>query len=171
MNRPLLMLAVFAALLPSCGRPQRPATSPAVALRSIDGPGLEQTLERLRGSVVVVDFWATWCGPCLQLFPHIAELQRRYGDRGLIVITVSLDDPDAPAAVQKMLARHGATTENFLSSYGVGSAAFSAFGIADGALPHIRLYDRQGKLRRTLSSGGKPITAEDVENALAELFP
>ena len=86
------------------------------------------------------------------------------------MVTVSLDDPANRPAVQKFLADSRATSENFLSSYGVGPAAFDAFKIDDGALPHARLYDRQGTLQRTFSSGGKTIDSETVERAVIDLL-
>jgi len=141
-----------------------------VTLRCMDAAGLAEAIEEHRGQVVLVDFWATWCGPCLELFPHTMELQRRLGDRGLAVITVSLDDPDNRPAVQKFLVQNAATTKNFLSPYGVGPAAFSAFGIEDGALPHVRIYDRQGKLHRTFQSGGKTINAQKIDEAVEKLL-
>jgi thiol-disulfide isomerase/thioredoxin len=145
--------------------------SPAeVALRTIDAAGLTKTLAERRGQVVVVDFWATWCGPCLELFPHNSELLRRFRDRGLTVITISLDDPDNRPAVQKFLDQKGAEMENYIAVYGVGPAAFTAFDIDDGALPHLRVYDRQGKLRRTFTSGGKTIDSKDLERTVEGLM-
>jgi thiol-disulfide isomerase/thioredoxin len=141
-----------------------------VTLHDIDAPGLARIIEKHRGEVVLVDFWATWCGPCLELFPHTAELQRRFGSRGLAVITIGLDVPDNRPAVEEFLARNGATTENFFSTYGVGPAAFAAFQIDDGALPHVRLYDRQGKLRKTFASGGKSIMPSEIERAVQEML-
>ena len=106
----------------------------------------------------------------MTLFPHAVELQRRFGDRGLAVITVSLNDPDDGPAVRKFLDGHGATTENFLSSYGVGPEAFTAFAIADGGLPHVRVYDADGTLRKTFTSGGKAIDPKAIESAVEGLL-
>jgi thiol-disulfide isomerase/thioredoxin len=156
--------------LPGCAG-QPPTPPPAeVVLNSIDAPGLAQVIEKHRGQVVLVDFWATWCGPCLELFPHTMELHRRFHDRGLAVVTVSLDDPDNRPAVLKSLIRNQATTENYLATYGVGPAAFTAFAIDDGALPHVRLYGRDGKLHRTFASGGKQLDAEEVERSVGEVL-
>src|SRR5437762_12107487 len=56
-----------------------------------DTTGKQANLKDYRGQVVVVDFWATWCHGCLQEMPWFGEFQRKYGDRGLSVIGVSLD--------------------------------------------------------------------------------
>ncbi len=130
MTRQAIFLLAGALLLAAgcAAKPSPPASE--TPLRKIDGPGLAETVAKHRGQVVLLDFWATWCGPCLELFPHTVELQRRFGERGLTVITVSLDDPDNEPAVRKFLTQSKATTENFLSPYGVGPAAFTAFGIA-----------------------------------------
>ena len=162
-----LLLAV--AFLSAAGCARRPPDGGA-PLPSIDQPGLAQVLEKHRNQVVLVEFWATWCEPCLKLLPHTVALEKRLGDRGLVVITVSLDSTDQESAVRKRLADNGAQNEDFLSIYGVGSDAFTAFGIEDGALPHVRLYDRQGTLRRTFASGGKAIDPTAIEKAVQQLL-
>ncbi len=121
--------------------------------------------------MVLVDFWATLVRTrawnCSLTRPRF---QQRLGRKGLTVVTISLDDPDSEAAVRRFLDQQGAAMDNFLSVYGVGPEAFTAFGIADGGLPHVRLYDRQGKLRRTFASGGKAIDPAEVERAVEELL-
>jgi thiol-disulfide isomerase/thioredoxin len=163
----LYMLALMVLLSGCAGDPQPTAE---MSLHSIDAGGLSQAIADHRGHCVLVDFWATWCGPCIELFPHAIKLQQRFSNRGLSVITISLDDPDNRAAVSQFLVDRGATTENFLSTYGVGPAAFTEFGIDDGSLPHVRLYDRQGKLQKTFASGGKNIDPEAIERAVEEMI-
>jgi len=159
----LLAGAVFAT---GCGTEARPKPPPAAAVPAIDAPGLARLLERQHGKVVLVDFWATWCGPCLELFPHTVELHRRHWQDGLAVITVSLDDPDNELAVRRFLERNEAYMENFLGRYGVGPDAFAAFGIADGALPHLKLYGRDGRLLKSFAGGGRPIDPKEVQRAV-----
>ncbi len=136
-----------------------------------DETALAKVLQRHRGKVVLVDFWATWCLPCLELFPHTVQLHERFADRGLTVISVSLDDPDDDrAAALEFLTSQGATFENFISTYGVGPQAFEAFEIDNGALPHFKLYDRDGKLHKVFASGEEPIDPQQIDRAVEELL-
>ncbi len=52
------------------------------------------SLSDYKGKVVIIDFWATWCGPCVREIPHYIELQKEYGDSGLVVIGIALDAPE-----------------------------------------------------------------------------
>ena len=61
-----------------------------------DLAGQKVTLSSYRGKVVLLDFWATWCVPCRDEIPHFIELQNRYGDQGLQIIGVSMDDGPEP---------------------------------------------------------------------------
>src|SRR5438552_16018809 len=56
------------------------------------------SLERLRGKVVYVDFWASWCGPCRRSFPWMNEMQRRYGSHGLSIVAINVDKKRADAS-------------------------------------------------------------------------
>ncbi len=74
-----------------------PAPARALAagdpLPDIDLPGspLARRLSDLKGQVVYVDFWASWCGPCRQSFPWMNEMQRKYADRGLQIVAINVD--------------------------------------------------------------------------------
>ncbi len=68
--------------------------APDFTLRTPDGKDLQ--LSSYRGKVVLFDFWATWCDLCREEIPHFVELQQKYGDRGLQVIGVSMDDSPEP---------------------------------------------------------------------------
>src|SRR5579864_1393303 len=59
--------------------------------------GQDLRLSSYRGKVVLLDFWASWCEPCRVETPHLIELQQKYGDRGLQIIGISMDDSPEPA--------------------------------------------------------------------------
>ena len=69
-------------------------TAPDFSLPTLNGDKLN--LAAYRGKVVLLDFWATWCDPCREEIPHFVELQSRYGDQGLQIIGVSMDDSSEP---------------------------------------------------------------------------
>ena len=60
-----------------------------------DLSGNKVSLRELRGHTVLLDFWATWCPPCLYSIPELIEIQKKYKDRGVVVLGVSMDDPQA----------------------------------------------------------------------------
>jgi thiol-disulfide isomerase/thioredoxin len=77
--------------------------APAWAL--VDLAGKPVTSESLKGKVVIVDFWATWCGPCRAAIPHLMELHKAYQSKGFEVVGVSLDQ-QGPAVVQSFVTQH-----------------------------------------------------------------
>ena len=127
---------------------------------------LQKQLDQYKGKVVLVDFWATWCGPCVENFPHTVELYNKHHDEGLQAITVSFDSLDEEAGVRKFLAEHNAAPlDNFLSTYGeLNQEAANGFDF-EGAIPHYRLYDRKGELRYKWN--GHP---DDLEEKVNELL-
>jgi thiol-disulfide isomerase/thioredoxin len=69
------------------------ATASAASSPVVDADGLQRLVASYHGKVVLLDFWATWCVPCVQGLPELARLQKRFGDRRFQVIAVSFDDP------------------------------------------------------------------------------
>jgi len=85
----------FAGLAPMAAHALEPGQrAPAFSLPGLDGP---VQLEALRGKVVLVDFWASWCGPCKQSFPWMSALQARLGASGLRIVAVNVDRDRAAA--------------------------------------------------------------------------
>jgi peroxiredoxin len=69
-----------------------PQMAPEWNLKDLDGKDIK--LSDFKGKVVILDFWATWCGPCKLEIPGFVSLQKEYADRGLMVIGISLDEGD-----------------------------------------------------------------------------
>ncbi len=89
--------ACFQMACETCEAPlSRPAakTAPAPDFSLTSTDGRTVVLSELRGKVVIVDFWASWCAPCLLQIPIFNELHNRYADKGLEIVGISMDDPD-----------------------------------------------------------------------------
>ena len=88
-------LAVATLAVPAAQAKPKAATSPGFTLPTARG---SVCLDSLRGKVVLVDFWASWCGPCHRSFPWMAAMQQKYGARGFEVVAVNLDKTRDAAA-------------------------------------------------------------------------
>jgi thiol-disulfide isomerase/thioredoxin len=129
--------------------------------------GTNQTLDdwitKHHGKVVLVDFWATWCGPCVKGFPHLVELSNKHRDAGLAVISVSMNEPKDRPSVLAFLERQKADFENLLPEYGAGSKFLEAFDLR-GDVPFYKLYDSKGVLRFSFSDDPSGIeNCESIE--------
>jgi cytochrome c biogenesis protein CcmG, thiol:disulfide interchange protein DsbE len=93
-----------------------------------------------RGKVVYLDFWASWCAPCKQAFPFMADLSRRYRPRDLVILTVNEDRRrDAGEAFLRQVQSHLSVTWD---GEGTVSRSWQV-----NAMPTTLLFDRKGKLR------------------------
>ncbi len=119
--------------------PFGPVPAPAWSLPDLAGKVVNAG--QFKGKVVVVDFWATWCGPCREEIPGYIKLQEKYGKDGLVIVGVSLDRK-GPEAVRKFVEREGM---NYVVVMG-DAATVEAFGGFD-AIPTTFLIDRDGNIR------------------------
>ena len=119
---------------PLIGRP-----APAVVLPELDGEG-EVSLANLRGRVVVVNFWASWCVACRDEHPVLVEAARNYRDRGVAVVGV--DYQDSPASARAFLDELGRGGANYRYVTDPGSRAALDFGLF--GVPETFVLDRSG---------------------------
>lgn len=118
-------------------------------------------LSDFRGKVVLLNFWATWCAPCLAEMPRFAEWQQKYGERGLQIVGVSMDDDEAPvrAIYQKLKLNYPVV----MGDENIGGLFGGILG-----LPVTFLIDTEGKIR--LQDEGQT-KLEIIEREIQKLLP
>lgn len=128
--------------------------------------GVEAAIGAAKGKVVVIDCWATWCGPCVESFPELVKKHEKYGPKGLAVISISLDDVGDAEDVEAFLKKRGATFTNIhLVNDAAGRKKMQAELGFKGSIPHAVLFDKQGK--RVWA--GHPMDPELEAKLVAEL--
>ncbi len=121
--------------------PVFPRPAPSYVVHDLDGA--EFTSSALDGNVVLLDFWATWCPPCVNDLPRLSALQERLADRGVKVISVSVDEGDkANKKVAKMVRKRKATHDIYLDAN--EPSAWAAYQVA--VVPTQFLIDAEGQI-------------------------
>lgn len=129
-------------------------STPSATFHTVDGKDV--TLESLRGKVVVLDFWASWCAPCRQSSPAIAEMQSHYGPQ-LVTVGIGVDD-----AKDKFL--HAMTgARPAIDVYDDGQHLRWLFHV--GPIPHFVVIDRAGAVD-TILTGWDPINTAKLQESV-----
>lgn len=168
MNRGLAGLAAvwaaFLVLLGSVPAPGAESKAPAFALKNLDGR--EVTLaERLEEGPVIVDFWATWCKPCIKGFPETQRIFDNYRDCGLSVFAVSIDGPRSTSRVGALIKSKGNTFDVLLDPSQEVARKFHVTSV-----PRTVLIDTDGNIVWAVT-GYRPTNHEKLAKAVAALFP
>ena len=147
-----------------------PVTSPHQAQAAERGwtmlDGRRAALSSHKGQVVVLDFYATWCLPCREQVPHLVEMQRRYGARGLNIIGLNVGGPEDRYAVPQFV-------EEFGIQYGLGfpdTQMVELFMSDNNSIPQTYVFDRSGLLVKRFIGYDPTMPAElerIVQTALA----
>jgi peroxiredoxin len=133
------------------------AAAPAFELPLVGGG--TASLEQYRGSVVMLNFWATWCGPCKREIPDFIELQKQYADKGFTILGVALDEPADVAAFTK------ANGINYPILLGDNEISNAYGGIR--SIPTTVLIDREGNI---VSTDVGMLPKEHWQEAIARLL-
>jgi thiol-disulfide isomerase/thioredoxin len=118
------------------GGPRTGHAAPALAGKSTDSKSV--SLADYKGKVVLLNFWATWCGPCRQELPSIAALHEKYKDRGLVVLGIASDE--TPEPVNEFLKENPLPFTNVYNTNEIKQA------YAIQALPTTVLIDKEGQM-------------------------
>jgi thiol-disulfide isomerase/thioredoxin len=135
-------------------------------------PVTESSYSRLvksrAGRVVLVNVWATWCAPCRKEMPELVALEAKYRARGLVLVTISADEPEQEKEALEFLRRHKVPGPAYLRRAGDDDRFVRAVDPQwSGALPALFLYDRSGRLVRSFTGETGPAAVEDaVKNLL-----
>jgi thiol-disulfide isomerase/thioredoxin len=134
--------------------------APDFALRSMQGPSVR--LSEHLGEVVVINFWATWCGPCRQEMPLLDALYGKYKQAGLVLLSVNIDDKVEPAIEMAQTLK-----VSYPVLFDARKEVSRAFDV--GAMPVTVLVDRAGVVRY-VSEGYKPGYEKRYTDKLRELL-
>jgi thiol-disulfide isomerase/thioredoxin len=108
--------------------------------------------ESLKGKIVLIDCWATWCGPCLKEMPHIKELYDKYHDKGFEVIGFSMDELSAKERVKKLIKQKNIPWPQRFEGKGFEEDSFrKQYGIK--SLPTVYLLNKEGIIVDTNARG------------------
>ncbi len=120
----------------------------------------EITLSKLKGKVVLIDFWATWCPPCRNSIPVFIELYNKFHEQGFIVLGIGLEEK---APLENYRNQHNIPYHILIGNKEVARA----FGVQ--AIPHIFIIDKKGTIRKT-QLGFSPGLEADFETLIDSLL-
>jgi len=160
----LLALGLFTSLtlfLPHCAKEKKtsPGLAPDFTLKTFDGQ--EIILSQLKGKVVLLDFWATWCAPCRESIPHLIHLYKNYRESGFELVGMNVDRGDAEVVrryIESMDIPYPIVTtpEEVVRAYRVTG------------IPATFLIDKEGKIRERITGFNRTI-AKQLTTQVADL--
>jgi thiol-disulfide isomerase/thioredoxin len=140
----------------------------AVRLDLVTYKQLGNEIRNLHGKVVLVDFWADYCKPCKQKFPHVMALHRKYANQGFTVVSVSVDDvtdADTRERVKDYLLQQKATCRNLLLAE---KPEVWVPKLKMDSIPAMILFDRDGRMINRWD--GNDISLQSIEKRITELL-
>ncbi|MGQ0430090.1 MAG: TlpA disulfide reductase family protein [Gammaproteobacteria bacterium] len=161
---PAALLLALAASLPLSGATTAGAPVAAPEFRLANRAGGQVTLSSLRGQVVMINFWASWCGPCRQEFPALDQIYRKYKPMGFTLVGINVESEKSDA--ERFL---GQRPVSFPILFDPKNEVSGDYGVR--AMPTTVLVDRRGRLRWThmaYKPGDEAKYIEQVRAALRE---
>jgi peroxiredoxin len=140
------------------------SSAPAPDFTLASRAGKPVSLAQFKGQVVMINFWATWCGPCRQEMPHLEAIHKKYSKMGFTMLGVNVE-PD-PKAASAWLAKQG-TPVSFPILFDTDSKVSKLYSVA--GMPSTVIVDRKGKVR-VLHKGYKPGDENEYLNSIRTLI-
>lgn len=140
------------------------AKAPDFTLANLEGKDVTLS-QLLAGGPVLLDFWATWCKPCIRAFPDLEALTSEYKDRGLTVVAVSVDGPKSRARVAPFIRSKKYSFEVLYDTQGRVAKNYNAMSI-----PRTVLISPDGKIAYA-TVGYRPSNHDEIEKSLIPLLP
>jgi thiol-disulfide isomerase/thioredoxin len=161
------LLAIAAALSSSWS-----SCSLSPSLEPVSSKEWQAALAGRRGRITVVLVWASWCLPCVDLFPELTQLAANYRDRGVEFTTLSLDDgrrPEELAAARRLVAEQNVPLAHYILQEEI-AASLEELSLKD--LPAVRVYNREGELRYQLEPEppAGTLSVADLQDAIDSLL-
>jgi thiol-disulfide isomerase/thioredoxin len=122
-------------------------TKPQIKFKAVDGS--EVDLSKMKGKVVLIDFWATWCGPCIMELPNVLDVYKKYHSRGFEIIGISFDTDIE--SLKKVIKERGVSWPQYFDGKAWDNDFGAYFGIQ--GIPTMWLVDKEGKVADTESRG------------------
>jgi thiol-disulfide isomerase/thioredoxin len=148
----MLVVAVFgysALLQTSAGGDSKESKQAVIELKDVKLDDLKAAIKAQQGKVVVIDFWATWCPPCVKEFPNLVEIHQKFPASEVVCMSLTFDKAKSKDKALKFLKDKKATFANYFFDEPMKVAQehwnFSA-------IPVVAVYDRTGKLARTFTN-------------------
>ena len=169
MNRTLKLqwmglFCLLVLLCVGCSKKENPRDmAPDFSLEDLSGNTV--SLKTSKGSIVLLDFWATWCPPCLMSIPELVGLQQKYGEKGLVIFGISLDDP-GQISNGDLLGFKERLNINYKILRADWKVMEDYFGSGNASIPTLFVIDRKGRIVDK-HVGFRPGI---VEESLKELF-
>lgn len=140
------------------------ASKTLMAVRLPDLQGVEQALEQWRGKVMIVNYWATWCPPCIKEIPEFSTVSRRYADQPVQFVGISIDDADK---VQEFRDQHNVPYPLLIATHNALKLT-AELGNTAQALPFTLIIDREGTIRHAKLG---TLNASELEGKIQALLP
>ena len=162
---PYLLASVFAVLAAILGCTRDEPANGGIQVSEARAADIDKAIKDQKGKVVLIDCWATWCAPCVKKFPHLVETHKKYAEKGLVCMSLSMDKLGDLREYKKdkvltFLKEKGATFPNLIAAEPKEDDSQLTKLLGDcTSIPYMVLFDRNG--RRVWESDQRPKLSDD----------